>query len=132
MNKYHPIGDISTKFALRSVLAAGFLAAFATGARTAQAQAVANFTGGNDTTAGGTATPGPDTYKGTAGNGWAGGYVINGNNSGGALLTATVASTNPLSGGGNYLSLTDGAADNNDAGVDTRLQRRVGNEQPDH
>ena len=117
MNKHSFTGNISSKFVLRSALAAGFLAALSTGARTAQAQAFANFTGGNDTTAGGTATPGPDTYKGTAGNGWAGGYVMNGNNAGGGMLTATVASANPLSGGGNYLSLTDGATDNNDVAL---------------
>lgn len=124
MNKHRSVGDFSIQFAFRAVLAAGFLTVLTTGPRTTQAQTVANFTGGNDTNAGGTATPGPDTYKGTAGNGWAGAYAIG--NASGAMLAATVATASPLSGGGNYLSLTDTAASGADAAL-TRSYNGVPN-----
>ena len=98
----------------KTLALAGSVAAMAAlGTSSAQAQIIANFTGGNDTNNGGTATPAPDTYTGAAGNGWSQAWYPGGNIAGD--LTGTVVATSPLLGGGNYLSMTDSAADTSDS-----------------
>jgi hypothetical protein len=67
------------------------------GSAKAQAQIIADFTGGNGTSA-------SDQYKGVAGNGWLNAWGTTGI---GATLAGTVASgTSSLNKGGNYLSMT--------------------------
>ena len=64
---------------------------------TAFGAVVANFTDG-------TGTASPDQYTGTAGSGWTGAWgKLPGS---GSIITATVANTSPLKGGGNYLSMS--------------------------
>ncbi|MDB5294601.1 MAG: hypothetical protein JWO31_584 [Phycisphaerales bacterium] len=61
---------------------------------------VATFDGGNDTTNGGTATPAPDTFRGTAGGGWQAAWTTAG------TIAGSVTNTTPVDGGGNYLVAT--------------------------
>jgi hypothetical protein len=69
----------------------------------AHAGIVANFTDGNDVNNGGSIAPTPDSFTGTAGNGWTGAWAT-GSTQGN--LVAGVLSTTPLNGGGNYLGAT--------------------------
>ncbi len=89
------------KSVTRTFVAAGLstlLAAFA------PAAIVANFTDGNDTSAGGANAPTADSFSGAAAGGWAGAWAtFNQNN---PTITAGVQSAAPLSGGGNYLNVT--------------------------
>lgn len=62
----------------------------------AEATIVAEFTGGNGTAA-------PDQYEGTAGDGWLTPWSTDDGISRDGTWTNTVASTNPVAGGGNYL-----------------------------
>ena len=98
-----------------------FIIAFAalTAAAPLRAVTVANFSGGNDTTNGGAATPSVDTFLGTAGSGWQTPWQ---KTTGGGTFTGTVVSTTPLNGGGNYLSATT----SNAAGAGEAWSRQYG------
>jgi hypothetical protein len=86
---------------------ASFLPAMA-----AQAQIIANFSGG-------TGTSSADQYAGQAGSGWASAwYTVNTAGTGSSTaIAASVANTSALNGGGNYLSVTNSnTLANNSAG----------------
>jgi hypothetical protein len=68
-------------------------------AASSEAAIVANFTDGNGTDT-------VDQYIGIAGGGWATDWSTNAEGLQGATKTSTVVNTNPLNGGGNYLSTT--------------------------
>lgn len=67
---------------------------------------IANFTDGNDNTNGGVDPPTPDSFRGSAGEGWNAAWTRQTNflSSSVAQFTTTVTNTTPLNGGGNYLS----------------------------
>jgi len=89
----------------RARLFTSLLAAAAAGwllAPLLHAATVANFSAGNDNTNGGTNAPTPDSFTGSAGGGWQGGWITTAS----GTAVATVKNTSPVSGGGNYLSMT--------------------------
>lgn len=92
-------------------------------ASTTHAQILAGFTDGNGSVL-------VDQYVGAAGNGWSTAWATNttGANAG-TTVVGNVINTNPLNGGGNYLSttLTAGAGAGNGKGVEQRQYTSFGN-----